>query len=118
MPQQYNQDEKNNLLLEIEEEILKSHLNIFIMTRIKSFGELSGYDILMRFREKFGLNISVGTVYAQLYSLERKKLIECKPNSARTRKYTLTLKGSKTLDIVLTLKPQLLELVDSVFSLA
>jgi DNA-binding PadR family transcriptional regulator len=115
LSQQYNQVEKN-ILLELKEEILKSNLNIFILTSIKSLGEISGYDVLMHFRKKFGTNISVGTIYSQLYALERKKLIEGKRNSSNTRKYTLTANGSKTLDIIIALKPQILDLVDSVFS--
>lgn len=116
MSQQYSQIEKN-ILAELKEEVLKNHLNIFILTSIKNLGALGGYDILLHFREKFGENISVGTIYAQLYALERKLLIEGKINSSGTRKYTLTAKGLKTLDIVVALKPQILGLVDSVFTL-
>jgi DNA-binding PadR family transcriptional regulator len=115
LSQQSSQIEKN-ILAELKEEVLKDHLNIFILTSIKSGGELSGYDLLLQFREKFEIQISAGTIYAQLYALERKQLIECKLKSD-IRKYTLTAKGSKTLDIVLALKPQILGLVDSVFTI-
>lgn len=108
---------EKNILLELKEEILKSNLNIFIMASIKNLGEISGYDVLLNYRKRFQSNISVGTIYSQLYALERKKLIEGKLNSSQIRKYSLTEKGSKTLDIVIALKPQILALVDSVFSL-
>jgi DNA-binding PadR family transcriptional regulator len=116
LSQQSSQIEKN-ILAELKEEVLKNHLNIFILTSIKNFGELSGYDVLLHFKKKFGAAISVGTIYSQLYALERKQLIEGKLNSSGTRKYILTTKGLKTLDIILALKPQILGLVDSVFSL-
>lgn len=115
MSQQYSQTQKN-ILQELKEEILKSNLNIFILTNIKSVGELSGYDVLQNFKKKFETNISVGTIYSQLYSLERKKLIEGNLNSSGVRKYVLTANGLKTLDIIIALKPQILELFDSVFS--
>jgi DNA-binding PadR family transcriptional regulator len=115
LSQQTSQIEKN-ILAELKEDVLKNHLNIFILTSIKHCDELSGYDLLLQFREKFEIQISAGTIYSQLYALERKQLIECKLESD-ARKYTLTAKGSKTLDIILTLKPQILGLVDSVFTI-
>jgi DNA-binding PadR family transcriptional regulator len=114
LSQQYNQRQKN-ILQELKEEILKSNLNLFILTNIKSQGELSGYDVLQNFKKKFGTNISVGSIYSQLYSLERKKLIEGNFNSSGARKYVLTANGLKTLDIIIALKPQILELFDSLF---
>jgi DNA-binding PadR family transcriptional regulator len=115
LSQLYNQIEKN-ILMELKEEILKSNLNIFILTSIKSLGEQSGYDVLQNFRKKFEVNISVGTIYSQLYALERKKLIEGQLNSSGVRKYILTVNGLKTLDIIIALKPQILDLFDSVFT--
>lgn len=115
MSQQSSVIEKN-ILAELKEDILKNHLNIFILTSIRRCGELSGYDLLLQFREKFEVQISAGTIYSQLYTLERKQLIECKIES-EARKYALTAKGLKTLDIVLALKPQILGLVDSVFTI-
>jgi DNA-binding PadR family transcriptional regulator len=111
-----DRETERNLLVDLKEDILRNHLDIFILTSIRNLGELSGYDLLVRFRKKFGANISVGTIYSQLYALERKQLIEGKTNEVGTRKYILTVKGANTLDVVLALKQQILDLVDSVFS--
>jgi DNA-binding PadR family transcriptional regulator len=111
-----DKDAEKNLILELKEEVLKSHLDIFILTSISNYGELSGYDLLLHFRSKFGINISVGTIYSRLYALDRKRLIDGKTKTSAARKYALTKKGANTLEIAAALKQQILALVDSVFS--
>jgi DNA-binding PadR family transcriptional regulator len=105
-----------NFINDAKEQILRSNFDIFVMTSIKNIGALSGYDLLVLFKDKFQTNISVGTIYAQLYSLERKQLIECRTDTERSRKYTLTTKGLRTIDVVISLKSEFLALVDSIFS--
>jgi DNA-binding PadR family transcriptional regulator len=107
---------EKNVLLDLKESTLKSNLDIFILVNTKHFGALSGYDLLLFFRKKYGPLISAGTMYAQLYAMERKKLIEGKDPSSGARKFTLTTEGERTLEIVLALKNEVLSLTESIFS--
>jgi DNA-binding PadR family transcriptional regulator len=61
---------------------------------------LSGYDFIAFINKRFNVLISAGTVYALLYSLERKKLIESS-GEERKRTYKLTAKGNETIGIIL-----------------
>jgi len=114
LSQQLDKDTEKNIIVDLKEGVLRSHLDIFILSNIRNYGALSGYDLLNRFRGRFGVNISVGTIYSQLYSLERKQLIEGKTDST-ARRYVLTPKGATSLDIAVALKQQILDLVDSLF---
>lgn len=62
---------------------------------------LSGYDAIACIRQKYGFLLSSGTVYATIYSLERKGFIECAENE-RKRTYRLTEKGKQMLEILQT----------------
>ena len=87
------------ILEEINERIIKNFLDIVIMAELKR-DSLSGYDFIAFINKRFNMLISAGTVYALLYSLERKQLIEGS-GEERRRTYKLTAKGSKTIDVIL-----------------
>lgn len=106
---------EKNILLGLKESTLKSNLDVFILVSIKNSGALSGYDLLLLFRKKYGSIVGVGTIYSQLYAMERKTLIECRDASSNARKYTLTSKGERTLNIILALESEVLALMASIF---
>jgi DNA-binding PadR family transcriptional regulator len=112
---QYNTTEEKNYIQDLKVDVLKSHLNIIILTRIKNKGQLGGYDLFIILRDEYGINISVGTIYAQLYALERKNLITAGGKSDGARRFELTPKGAETTDILLASKKVILDLVDSTF---
>ena len=94
-----DQSEKK-ILEEINERIIKNFLDIVVMAELKK-QSLSGYDFMALINKRFNILISAGTVYALLYSLERKKLIESSEEEKK-RIYKLTANGTKTIDIILT----------------
>jgi DNA-binding PadR family transcriptional regulator len=69
------------------------------MTKLKT-DSLSGYDFIAFINKRFNMLISAGTVYALLYALERKQLIEGS-GEERKRTYKLTEKGNATINIIL-----------------
>ncbi len=60
-------------------------------------------------------NFSPGTIYYALYLLERKKEI-ISEGIERSRMYSLTDEGEKTLAAILISRGQIRQLVDSLFS--
>jgi len=64
-------------------------------------GRRSGYDVIAFVSRKFSILMSTGTVYSTLYLLEREGLIRGKWTQ-RKRMYTITKKGEKTINAILS----------------
>jgi DNA-binding PadR family transcriptional regulator len=90
---------ESKILDELNERVIKSFLDIVVMTKLKS-ETLSGYDFIAFINKRFNMLISAGTVYSLLYALERKQLIEGS-GEERRRVYKLTEKGKTTIDVIL-----------------
>jgi DNA-binding PadR family transcriptional regulator len=78
---------------DIETRVVKSFLDILILIEMKKHDNISGYDITSFVNERFGGILSPGTVYATIYAIERKGLIEGKIEGRKTV-YSLTGKGN------------------------
>ena len=63
---------------------------------MKKQNNLSGYDVTAFVNNKFGGILSPGTVYANLYSMERKGLIHGESDGRKTV-YSLTEKGNDVI---------------------
>lgn len=81
---------------EIEIRVVKNFLDILILTEMKKQSGLSGYDVIGFVNETFGGMLSPGTVYATLYSIERKGLIKGVPEGRKTV-YKLTDEGREVI---------------------
>ncbi len=81
---------------DIETRVIKNFLDILILIEMKKQGNLSGYDITAFVNSKFGGVLSPGTVYATLYTVERKGLIEGE-NDGRKTVYKLTPLGQEVV---------------------
>jgi len=82
----------------VYERFLKEFMDVLIMVKMKQ-GEISGYDMLTYFHNRFDLLVSPGTVYSVLYSMERKGLIKAQ-GVDRKRVYSLTTKGQATINAI------------------
>ncbi len=85
---------------EMETRIVKNFLDILIMVEIKKHGNLSGYDVTSFVNNRFGGVLSPGTVYATIYSMERKGLIEGMSDGRKTV-YKLTADGEETMTLMI-----------------
>ncbi len=94
---------------------IKTFSDVLILKYLKTNPLSSGYEILVRFHEKFEINFSPGTIYHALYLLERKKAITSQGDE-RSRMYSLTDEGEKILAAILLSREQIRQLVDSIFS--
>lgn len=83
------------------------------MVNLKDDESLSGYDLLLQFKEKFGVSLSPGTVYSTMNNMERDGLITSEL-SLRKRVYKLTDEGKRVLDETLDDVEELHEFIHSV----
>ena len=116
MIKQYTKQEsdiENRFLKDLQIEILKNHLKIIFLLSIKRNGALSGYDLLQRIQNKYRVNLSPGTIYTQLYTLERKNLLKGQVDSSGKRVYSLTSDGIKATEIILSSRNQIEKVFNS-----
>ena len=116
MSKQYTKEEKdieNEVLKGLEIEIMKNHLKIIFLLSIKKNGALSGYDLLQRIQNKYRVNLSPGTIYTQIYALERKNLLKGQVDSSGKRVYSLTSDGIKATEIILSSRNQIEKMFNS-----
>jgi DNA-binding PadR family transcriptional regulator len=73
-------------------------MDIIILAELKK-GSLSGYDAIRLIHNRFDILVSSGTVYSQLYSLERDGWIRGVWNQ-RKRVYELAEKGKQNIKVI------------------
>jgi DNA-binding PadR family transcriptional regulator len=113
-----NQEEnalKVETLNELHKRIVKSFLDIIILTNLRNQNSpMGGYDVMSFVREEFNTLLSAGTIYAFLYSLERDGFI-IGEDTRKKKTYMLTQKGKNKIKIVLDAKPRILDLIADLF---
>lgn len=82
------------------------------MVNLKDDVPLSGYDLILKFNEKFGVNLSPGTVYSTMNNMERDGLVMSEL-SLRKRVYKLTDEGRMALNETLEDVEELHEFIHS-----
>ena len=84
----------------LKKRILTDYMDLIILSLMSNGHEaIGGYDIIRYLHKHFHFLPSPGTVYSQLYSLERKGLI-MNVGSERKRTYTLSEKGHKYFQMI------------------
>ena len=84
----------------LKKRILTDYMDLIILSLMSNSHEaIGGYDIIRYLHKHFHFLPSPGTVYSQLYSLERKGLIK-NVGSERKRTYTLSEKGRKYFQMI------------------
>jgi DNA-binding PadR family transcriptional regulator len=86
---------------DIETRVVKSFLDIIILIEMKKQSNLSGYDVTAFVNSKFGSVLSPGTVYAELYSMERKGLLHSESDGRKTV-YKLTPEGKQVISTMMS----------------
>lgn len=93
--------------------ILKSFLDIVILTELRKHST-NGYHIIVFIHNRFHILLSSGTVYSNLYFLERNGLIKGE-GTERRRVYTLTERGKEKVEAFINAKDKILRLVLNLF---
>ena len=91
---------ESEILNEMHRSMIKNFLDTVILAKLRNSSPLSGYDIIGFINKKFDVFISPGTIYAVLYSMERKGLIRGQSTEGK-RLYVLTKRGTETINVVL-----------------
>jgi DNA-binding PadR family transcriptional regulator len=104
---------EDSVLKGIEVRIVKAFLDEVVLKELRN-KPLGGYDVISLVYKKFGILLSSGTVYSQIYALERKGLIKANLNPRR-RDYTLTEKGKETMEAILNAQYKIKTLLNTIF---
>lgn len=80
---------------EIKTRLIKEFLDILILRRVME-APSSGHDIMKYIIRNYGIYLSPGIVYSTLYSLERRELVEARPQTKK-RIYMINEKGEELL---------------------
>jgi DNA-binding PadR family transcriptional regulator len=94
----------------LRKKVLSALLETAIMVNLKDGVPLSGYDLILQFNEKYGVNLSPGTVYSTMSNMERDGLIMSEL-SLRKRVYKLTDEGRRALEETLEDEEELHEFI-------
>ena len=105
---------ENKCIKQMRRRIVKNFLDTIFLAELKRAQPQSAYALMNLVHRKFGFLISAGTVYALLYSMERKDLVigELTENK---RIYRLTQKGNETINIILKAKKEVFQYAKTVF---
>ncbi len=105
---------ENKCIKQMRRRIVKNFLDTIFLAELKRAQPQSAYALMNLVHRKFGFLISAGTVYALLYSMERKDLVigELTENK---RIYRLTQKGNETINIILKAKKEFFQYAKTVF---
>lgn len=105
---------ENKYLRQIKEKVVKSFLDILFLSELKRSAPLSAYALMNLVNQKFGFQISAGTVYALLYSMERGDLLKGEVTESK-RIYELTKKGIEVIDNILVSKDEIFQYTKKIF---
>ncbi|MCW3998968.1 MAG: PadR family transcriptional regulator [Candidatus Bathyarchaeota archaeon] len=94
---------------------IKTYSDILILKYLNHQPQSSGYDILKHFYGAHNLVFSPGTIYHEIYKLERQKLITSDGDESG-RMYSLTSDGSRALAAAVGEKKHIQELISAIFS--
>jgi len=105
---------QSEILKEMKRTMVTNFLDTIILAELKNSSPLSGYDLLDFVYKKFGFLISPGTIYALLYAMERKGLVNGSYSQTK-RVYTLTDKGTETIEAILRSKDEIRKFIEKLY---
>jgi DNA-binding PadR family transcriptional regulator len=93
--------------------VIKNFTDILVMKYLKTKPSSSGYQILRHLHETLSIPFSPGTVYNEVYMLERRGLIKSDGNE-NCRTYSLTVQGQETLNQIADKKKEMQDLIGEI----
>ena len=107
---------KLNHIDDLKIRTIKSFTDILILKHLKSHPLSSGYQVLRHLYDGYDVLCSPGTLYKEIYLLERKGLIKAEGDQ-NSRIYSLTDEGQKVLETAVKTSKQIQELVSEILSI-
>ena len=105
---------EKQFIKQMRRRIVKNFLDTIFLAELKKNEPQSAYALMNLVHKKFGFLISAGTVYALLYSMERKELVKGEPTENK-RIYKLTPKGNETIELLARAKDEIFQYARTVF---
>jgi DNA-binding PadR family transcriptional regulator len=102
----------NKTVKKLRSRVIKNFLDILVLTEMKD-KPLSGYDVIGLIHKKYDVLLSSGTIYSQLYSLEREGIIRGEQNKRR-RVYELTEEGEQAIGDIMKVNGQIQNLLKNI----
>jgi DNA-binding PadR family transcriptional regulator len=102
----------NKTVKKLRSRMIKNFLDILVLSEMKD-NPLSGYDVIGLIHKKYNVLLSSGTIYSQLYSLEREGIIRGEQNKRR-RVYELTEEGEQTIGDIMKVNGQIQNLLKNI----
>jgi len=97
--------------IEMRKRIVKNFLDLLILKELRNHSSMSGYEIIILFRNKFRVVLSPGVVYSMLYSMERENLVQEDIRKGK-RTFKLTKMGEEEIQGILGNLDKVHHLVD------
>jgi DNA-binding PadR family transcriptional regulator len=94
--------------------IIKNFTDILVLKHLKAKPSSSGYQILRHLHETLSIPFSPGTIYNEIYMLERKGLIKS-DGDENARVYSLTPQGQDALNQIADKKKEMQDLIAEIF---
>jgi DNA-binding PadR family transcriptional regulator len=101
-------DYEREFVEDFRERLIKDFMDIFVLAELSDGKARSGFDFTLFFHKKFSIMLSSGTIYSQLYRLERNGLLQRKVLFRKTI-YSNTEKAQKIMFIILKLRSKIQE---------
>lgn len=93
-------NEESQAVRTFKRRLVKELLDYIILKYLRQQSKVAGYDLIRQINQDYEILLSSGTVYAKLYSLERKGLIKGELGE-RKREFVLTKMGKRNIDAIL-----------------
>jgi DNA-binding PadR family transcriptional regulator len=100
---------------ELTTRIIKNLSDILIMKYLKTHPLSSGYEILKHLHKTYNIPFSPGTIYHEIYMLERKRAVKGEGDD-NGRMYSLTVEGKKMLTATVAEGKKIQELIADILS--
>jgi DNA-binding PadR family transcriptional regulator len=107
---------KQNRSKDLRVRVIKNFTDILMLKYLKQNPKSSGYQILRSLHEKYNILFSPGTIYNEIYALERKDFIASEGDETY-RVYSLTEKGDQALNNMINESQVVQELTAGIFQL-
>lgn len=99
---------------ELTTRVIKNFSDVLILKYLKENPLSSGYEILRHLHEKYKITFSPGTIYHEIYLLERKKFIRSEGDEGG-RMFSLTAEGDQALTDIFKAGKDVQKLVTNIF---
>lgn len=90
--------------------VIKNFTDILVMKYLKTKPSSSGYQILRHLHETLSIPFSPGTIYNEIYMLERKGFIKS-DGDVNARVYSITTQGQDALNEIADKKKEMQDLI-------